>query len=313
MLIPAHRTMSKIQIVNELHGPARRNYPRRRVITKGIDDLWQCDLVEMIPYARENKGFKYMLTVIDVFSKYSWVEPIKSKSAENVSVSLDKILRQRTPKNLQTDKGKEFYNSRFKQLMKLYNVNHYSTFSNMKASVCERFNRTLKTCMWREFNYQGSHNWLKILPRLVDEYNNRRHRTIGMKPSDVTVKKEKILLRTVYSNIKISGMAKLKIGDFVRISKFKNIFDKGYEPNWSTEIFVISKVQHTNPVTYKLKDMQDTEISGGFYEHEVKKTKYPDIYLVEKILRRKGSQAYVKWLGLDSSHNSWVKKSDITN
>lgn len=304
--------MSKKQIVNELHKPARRNYPRRRVITKGIDDLWQCDLVEMIPYARENKGYKYMLTIIDVFSKYAWVEPIKSKSSENVTFALAKVFKKgRVPTNVQTDNGKEFYNSKFKELMKQHHVNHYSSFSNLKASVCERFNRTLKTVMWREFNYQGSHNWIKMLNRLVKQYNNKRHRTIGMKPIEVSHKNEDHLLDTVYSNIKISGRAKLKVGDFVRISKFKNLFEKGYEPNWSTEIFVIDKIQHTNPVTYKLKDLKDMPITGGFYEYELQKTEYSDIYLVEKVLRKKGDQAYVKWLGFNKSFNSWINTSDI--
>lgn len=304
--------MSKLQIVNELHRSARKNYPRRRVITKGIDDLWQCDLVEMIPYARINKGYKYLLTIIDVFSKFAWAEPIKSKSAENVSLALLKVFKQgRVPKNLQTDNGKEFYNSNFKELMKQYNVNHYSTYSTLKASVCERFNRTLKTSMWREFSYQGSHNWLNMLSKLVKQYNNKRHRTIGMKPVDVTHKNEKILLKTAYSNIKISGRAKLKIGDHVRISKIKNLFGKGYEPNWSTEVFKIEKIQHTNPITYKLQDLQDNPITGGFYELELLKTKFPNIYLVEKVLRTKGSKAYVKWLGFNKSFNSWVNKSDL--
>lgn len=306
--------MSKIQIVNELHRPARRNYPRRRVITKGIDDLWQCDLVEMIPYARENRGYKYLLTIIDVFSKFVFAEPIKSKTGENVTSALAKVFKQsgRAPKNLQTDNGKEFYNSKFKALMKKHNVNHYSTFSNMKASVCERFNRTLKTIMWKEFNYQGSHKWLGTLAGLLDRYNNRRHRTLGIKPVEVTRKNEKYLLNTVYSNIKITGRAKLKVGEYVRISKFKNIFDKGYEPNWSTEVFVVDKIRYSNPVTYLLKDMQGAPIKGGFYEHELQPTKFHNVYLIEKTLRMKGSKAYVKWLGFDKSHNSWVNKSDIT-
>lgn len=304
--------MSKQEIVNELHKSARRNYQRRKVITKGLDDLWQCDLVIMIPYARENKGNKYLLTVIDVFSKFAWAEPVKSKSAADVTNAMSRILKQnRTPKNLQTDNGKEFYNSEFTNLMKKYKINHYSTYSNLKASVVERFNRTLKNCMWREFSLQGTYKWDKILQKLVSKYNNTKHRTIGLKPINVTKSNEKFLLNTVYSKIKIFGRGKFKEGDYVRISKYKGTFDKGFTPNWSTEIFRIIGKQITNPITYKLEDLSGDLIKGGFYEEELQKTQFPNTYLVEKILKRKGSQVYVKWLGFNSSHNSWINKKDI--
>lgn len=304
--------MSKKLIVKELHKPARKNYPRRRVLTKGLDELWQADLVEMIPYARENKGQKYLLTVIDVFSKFAWGEPVKTKSADDVTQAMIRIFKKgRVPQKLQTDNGKEFYNSKFKNLMKHNEVHHYSTFSNLKASVVERFNRTLKGIMWREFSLRGKYQWVNILPDLLMEYNERKHRTIGMRPIDVTKKKEKHLLNTVYSSIKIAGRAKFKVGDHVRISKAKSLFAKGYTPNWSTEIFTIVKVQITNPVTYKLEDMRGQPIEGGFYEQELQKTMHHDIYLVEKVLRKKGNKVYVKWLGLDKSHNSWIDKTNV--
>lgn len=134
--------MSKRQLVEELHKPARRNFKRRRVIIKGIDDLWQADLVEMIPYATVNKNYKYLLTVIDCFSKYAWALPIKSKTGVDVTNAMHNILSQgRCPKNLQTDDGKEFFNSNFQNLMKRKSINHYSTYSVMKASICERFSK----------------------------------------------------------------------------------------------------------------------------------------------------------------------------
>ena len=128
-------------VVEELHKPARRNYQRRKFDMRGIDETWQADLVEMQPYARENKDYRYMLTVIDVFSKYAWAVPVKRKSADNVIAAMKLVLSQdRAPTNLQTDRGKEFYNSSFQNLMKQYKINLYSTYSNLKASICERFN-----------------------------------------------------------------------------------------------------------------------------------------------------------------------------
>ena len=182
----------KLSVVTELHKPARKNYPRRRVEMRHIDETWQADLVEMIPYSKVNKGFKYLLTVIDIFSKYAWAVPVKSKNGKDVTVAVKSILDQgRVPENMHTDRGKEFYNSQFENLMQLHNIKLYSTYSNLKASIIERFNRTLKNMMWLQFSLQGNYKWIDILHTLISKYNNRKHRTIGMKPGEVTAKDEK--------------------------------------------------------------------------------------------------------------------------
>ncbi|XP_070162568.1 uncharacterized protein [Polyergus mexicanus] len=269
------------------------------------------DVVEMRPYARLNKGHNYILTVIDVLSK--WAVPLKSKSANEVTRALSKIMRdsKRCPKNLQTDKGKEFYNADMRNFAKKRGVNHYSTYSVMKASIVERFNRTLKNFMWKYFTLNGTYKWIDELPRLVEEYNTRKHRTISMRPVDVTPKIADKLLNTVYSNIKIAAPVKFKVANPVRVSKFKTIFEKGFTPNWTTEIFRITKIQRTYPVTYLLKDSRGEPIAGGFYEHELLRVDDPNVYLVEKVLRRKGDKIYVKWLGMDESHNSWINKTAV--
>ncbi|XP_018406601.1 PREDICTED: uncharacterized protein LOC108782743 [Cyphomyrmex costatus] len=119
------------------------------------------------------------------------------------------------------------------------------------------------------------------------------------------------LLGTVYGAIKIAGPAKFKVGDAVRVSKYKTIFEKGYTPNWTTEVFRIVRVQRTNPVTYLLEDYRGEPVAGGFYEHELLRVANSDVYLVEKVLRKKGDRVYVKWLGFDGSHNSWINKRDV--
>lgn len=299
----------KVTIAEELHRPARRNFTRRHVDIRGLDETWQADLVDMTKYAHVNKGFKYLLTVIDIFSKYAWAIPTKSKSGPDVTSAMKLVLKEgRTPKKLHVDQGKEFYNKDFEALMKQYGIKMYSTFSNVKASICERFNRTLKTKMWKMFSVQGTYKWIDIVDELVMEYNSTKHRTIKMKPKDVTVKNEKYLLRHIYGKFEANRTQKIKfkVGDNVRISKYKTVFEKGYTPNWTTEIFKISKVQNTNPVTYILEDGQNEPIEGAFYQEELAKVKYPDVYLVEKVIKRKGNKEYVKWLGFDSSYNSWI-------
>lgn len=305
--------MSKVKrdIVMELHKPARKNFKRRHVVLNGIDDLWQSDIGDFIKYSRENRGNKYILFVIDCFSKYLWTHPLKTKNAVDVENVMHEILREgRVPKNMQTDAGKEFYNKSFKGLMKKYGINHYSSYSTKKASIVERVIRTIKNTLYKTFTLQGTYKWIDILSEITNNYNNTKHRTIKMKPSKVTASNEKHLLATVFSNIKVKGKSKFKVGDAVRISKYKGTFDKGYTHNWSCEIFKIYKVKVTDPVTYLLEDMKGLPILGGFYEQELQRVKYEDIYLVERVLRRRGNKVFVKWLGLPISENSWISKKN---
>lgn len=304
----------KEQIANEIHKPARKKFLRRKVIVKGIDDLWQCDLIDMIKYNKYNKGYKYLLTVIDVFSKYAWAKPIKDKSAKAVASAMKEVFTLgRRPNNLQSDLGSEFYNKNFNELMKKHSINHYSTYSTLKASVVERFNRTLKNIMWKKFTINGSYNWIDMLQEIIKLYNNKKHSTIKIKPCDVNKSNEKEILQNIYAYKKLTmkGEPKYDVDDYVRISKYKSEFSKGYTPNYSSEIFKVSKVVPTEPVTYLLNDVNGNPILGGFYQEELVKVKYPDIYLVEKILKRKKGKVYVKWLGFSSNFNSWVPENSI--
>lgn len=301
------------KIIDELHKSPRKNFPRRYVNVKGINDLWQADLVEMQPYAKINKNYKYLLTVINVFSKKAYAKPILNKTASHVTHAMNEILNESSsrPNHLQTDNGTEFHNKMFKDLMKKNEINFYSTYSSLKASVIERFNRTLKNKMWKQFSYQGSYKWLNLLDELIETYNNARHRTIKMAPNAVNNNNEKNILHTIYNRPSIWLKNKFKIGDVVRISKYKSVFDKGYTPNFSTELFKIISVNKKSPVTYLLEDMKNNPIAGQFYEMELQKTKYPDSYLVERVLKKRGARVFVKWLGFPSSENSWINKSAL--
>lgn len=309
--------MSKADVVNELHRSARKNFPRRKFEMRGIDDTFQIDLVEMIPFAKENSGNKYMLVVIDTFSKYAWIEKLKDKSGKEVTKAMKSILEsnpKRIPKNIQSDMGKEFYNSNFQDLMRLFKINHYSTFSKLKASIVERFNRTFLNKLWRRFNLQGSHKWLRQIKDILYEYNHQKHRTIRMRPIDVNKKNEAAILRNIYRKnaiIQTIKKPKFRVNDFIRISKYKSIFEKGYTPNWSAEIFKVIKVLPTDPITYKINDLNGIEIKGCFYEHELLKTLNKDIYLVEKAIKRRGRKIFVKWLGFGDEHNSWINEKDF--
>lgn len=308
--------MSKKEIIDELHKSARRNFPRRCTVIKGIDDLWQADLIDLQKYSNFNKGHKYILVVIDTLSKYVWTSSLKSKEKNCVVNAMHQIFKDssRKPKHLQTDLGKEFYNDIFGQLLKKYNVNHYSTYSVKKASIVERVIRTLKSHIFKLFSLYGCYQWVgKLLNTVIENYNSTIHRITKFKPKDVNKTNEKVVLCNIgkaYRNRK-HLKPKFQVGDHVRISKFKGDFYKGYTPNWSTEIFTVVKVNDTNPPTYHLEDKHKQVILGTFYEYELQKTKYPDIYLIEKIIKRKGNKYFVKWLGLSNEENSWIDKNEI--
>lgn len=263
------------QLVQELHSPARRNFPRRRVIIKSLYDLFETDLIDMSKFSRQNKGTKFLLVVINTFSKFCWVRPLKSKSANDVVQAMDDILKSTSnlPANLHSDRGKEYFNSKFKHLMNKYNINHYSRQSIVKASMAERLNRTLKMKIWKHFTSTGKYKYIDVLQNLVDQYNSSVHRTTGLIPKLVTHADEKYLLKHVYNRIGVKTKPRFKKGDIVRISKFKHLFEKGYTANWSSELFKIVKVDPAWPVTYKLEDFAGEPILGNFYEPELLKTK----------------------------------------
>lgn len=307
--------MSKADVVNEIHKNTRVHFPRRHVITKDIDDLWQADLIDMQAISKDNYNFNYILVIIDTFSKYAWTAALKRKNKDVVCNAFKSILKnERVPKNLQTDLGTEFYNDKFKKLMQTYNINHYSTYSTKKASIAERLIRTLKSRLYKQFSLKGNYNWIKdTLKDIVFDYNHTHHRSIGECPANVNKNNKNLILKRLLKSVarSFTKPKNFKIGDFVRISKYKGTFEKGYTPNWSTEIFKITKVQNTCPTTYLIEDMRKQPILGAFYKQELQKTKCPYIYLVEKVLKRKGNQVLVKWLGLASSENSWINKSNI--
>lgn len=308
--------MSKEQVVKEIHRPARRNFQRRSVILKGINDLWQADLMDMKSLKKYNNGYAYILTIIDCFTKFAWALPLKTKSKQEVVERFNIIIQTSgPPNNLQTDRGTEFYNKPFQELMDKLGINHYSTYSTKKASIVERLIRTLKNKLHASFSYNGNYKWVgKCLENVLHSYNNTTHSITKYRPVDVNTDSENIVKYNIIKfNNKRTKLSKknFKIGDSVRISKYKSSFDKGYTPNWSTEIFTINAVNKTAPVTYHIQDQRQQPISGSFYQEELQKTNNPNVYLIEKVIRKKGDKLFVKWLGLSNRENSWVNKSSI--
>ena len=208
-------------------------------------------------------------TTIDVFSKYVWVIPLKNKTGPALVTAFKEILESgRKPQKIQTDEGTEFFNKHFKDLMKAEEIQLYNTYNETKASVVERVIRTLKTRMWRYFTAKKTMRYIDVLQDLVDAYNQSKHRSIQKKPINVTQENEREVWHTLYGEReekKKPVSYKFEIGDQVRISKMKRTFEKGYLPNFSKEIFTVSQQIPREPPVYKLKDYDQEELSGTFY------------------------------------------------
>jgi hypothetical protein len=303
-----------------LHKPVRKNFKRNKTIVNGIDYLWQADLADMQDLSRDNQGHRYILTVIDVFSKFAWAIPVKDKGSKSMLDAFKTLFHVsgRVPKKLQTDQGKEFLNKEVQKILKSKNVEFYFTNSENKASVVERFNRTLKTRIWTYFSAHQTRKYLDILPNIVDSYNHTIHRTIGMKPADVKPEHEDKLWVHMYGDGSSAKLCKrqLKTGDMVRISKHKRTFDKGYLPNWTQEHFIVKKSRKHPRQVVELNDISDEPILGTFYSEEIQPIK-TNANLIEKVLRKRKvngrEEMLVKWLGWPTKFNSWITSEDVQN
>ena len=298
----------------ELNKPVINKFERKKVIVNRIDEIHSCDLVDMIKYSKVNRGYKYIFTNIDIFSKYAWSFPIKSKTIKDIKPCFEKIFKERKPKYIWSDQESSFFSKEMLKFFEDNNVKIYHTYSSLKAVVIERFNRSLRELMMKEFVKNNNTVWYNILPELIRKYNNRYNRTIKMKPIDVNKSNEKYIKNTVYNYNITNKKPKYKINDLVRISlKRRELFDKPTgNIKWSEELFKIYKINKSNVITYQLKDMNDEIIKGIFYEREISKTKNTTgEYIIEKILKTKGDQMYVKWRGYSNNFNSWVNKYDI--
>ena len=202
-----------------------------------------------------------------MYSKYAFFIPLKDKKGISIVNAFDKIIKQskRKPNKIWVDQGSEFYNNKFKKWLSDNNIIMYSTYNEGKPVVAERFIRTLKNKLYKHMTATSKNVYYNVLYGIVNEYNNTKHSTIKMKPKDVGYNNKR-----VYIDEHNEKDSRFKVGDRVRISKFKNIFAKGYTPNWSRELFIVNKINDTVPYTYNLKNLNDEEIIGSLSSNNIK-------------------------------------------
>ena len=207
------------------------------------------------------------MCAIDIFSKYAWVVSLKAKREIDIANAFQKIISElRKPNKIWVDQRGEFYNNVFKSFLKINNIKMYSTYNEGKSAVAERFIRTSKNKILKRMAAVSKNVYFNLLDDIANKYENAVHRSIKMKPINVTSNSY-----AEYNEDSNVTKPKFKVDDRVRISKYKNIFAKGYTQNWSEEVFVISKIKNTVPWTYVVSDLNGELITGSFYEKELQK------------------------------------------
>ena len=285
-------------------------------MVSGNNEIWAADLADLSILEEYNEGNNFLLLVIDTFNKYGWIVPLKNKTGKTLVKAFKTIFKEGIkPKKLWTDKGREFYNKNMKDLLKLNDIELYSTENEEKSSIAERWIRTMKEKMFKYFTDNNTNRYIDVLPDLVEDYNNTVHSSTKFTPIEASKEKNKLKVwRNLYPDrYKTSRLnPKFSVGDEVRITKKKKVFEKGYTTKWTEEIFTIKEIRETNPITYKLEDLQGEEIKGTFYEPELQKTKQ-QIFRIEKIIKKEKNKSFVKWKGYPDKFNSWVNNKDLIN
>lgn len=285
---------------------------------------WEIDLIDLSRLIESNYPFRYALTVIDCFTRQGEARPLKSKQGLEVSQQMEDIILSAgvAPVYIQCDEGGEFLSSHFQRMIKKHKIKFRIARNQHHAAMVERFNRTLKSKLFKYLTYKESEKWVDVLPKIVEGYNKAPHRSLGgLTPNQVNDKNsysiwEHSYLHNLQAKNKFS-FPKFKENDFVRVSKLKKLFEKAYTQSFSTEVYKINNVIFRNGVyAYQLISLVNEILKGLFYEHELVKVYYtPDSYFkIERILNRRiqpngSKEIFVKWKGWDSSHNSWIPET----
>ena len=332
------------QYTYTLHKPVRHVFKRNQTVVHHRDQQWQADLADMRTLADKNDGHCYILTCVDVLSRYAWAVPVRSKSAKDMLVAMRELFKRaapRKPTRLQTDKGLEFYNNSVKEFLVAQQVELFSTNSDMKAALVERFNRTLKSRIYKHFTEHRTERYVNVLQDFVYAYNHARHRTIGRAPADVeTEQDEHDVWRRVYYDSKEAQLQRsdanqrqrIANGERVRLSKYKAGFEKGYVPTWSRELFEVvgRREPHRGKsrcrLVYKLRDMQGEAIEGACYPEEVQHVpeakastagNLPGVLEIDRVLRMRkhgrAAESLVQWRGWPDKFNRWLTQAELAH
>lgn len=263
-----------------LHKPIKNKIKSRRYISSGLNKYFQMDLMVLNPQtAKANLHKNYILICMDTFSRKLFAKPIRTKTGIEVANAVQSIINDNNgipPGKIVTDKGKEFLNIQFQNLMKKYKITHFTTENVQHAAIAERVIRTLREKIGKFLTFKNSKTFITHLNDFVHAYNNKPHRALpkNMSPIEVTKDNELLVWKHQFSKHfrkapGLYGKAKAKVGDIIRVSEWQGRFKKSGNITFTKEKFIITHVLETKPRTYKISDLKGEEILGAFYPSEI--------------------------------------------
>ncbi len=302
-----------------LHKPAAKKFPRLHYVADGPYDQFQADLLDFGALVKYNDGYRYLLVVIDIFTRRAWVEPLKSKSANEVLKAIEAVFGrcERLPHKFQTDRGTEFVNAKLQKLLEAKGITWLATQNQeIKCAQAERLNQTIGRRLHRYFTYKQTRRWTDVIQDMISSYNASPHRSLKFHaPNDVTDANF-----VEYQNLpKLEYLARrlprinVKVGDYVRISLKKGQMEKGALQQWSDEVYkVYEKLHVQDRVLYKLKDLLGEEMVGRFYPYELRVVpEQTNESAPIGIIKQKGNKVLVHYIGWDKKFDVWMNKKDI--
>ena len=247
--------------INEIFskGP-RKSYPTNKTDVYQIDDIWSLDILDLKDYApKNNTGYRYVLVIMDNFSKFGWTVPLKNKNAQTIKDSFEKILisSKRKPTLMQSDRGNEFYNNIFQDFLNKNNIKVSSRNTSYGAVFAERFNRTIRDLLKKPVFEKGDGNWIDVLPTITKQYNNRIHSSTKLTPIQASLKKNE---GYVYKNLldkRKKVKPKFQINYLVRTADLKKTFSKSDTTNWSYKLYKITEIINDTISTYKIDNLPE--------------------------------------------------------
>lgn len=305
-----------------LQKPARKSFKNPRVVVNRIDEQYDMDLIDVSSLSKNNDGITYLLVVIDIFSRYLWIQPLRNKTGTQVAKALDKVFSEgRICEKLRSDNGKEFVNNVVKEYLKSKNIYHFTTQNSPKANYAERIIKTVKGMLFKYFQKKRTYRYIDILSDIVTSYNLTPHKSLNyVAPENVTKENEANLWAYMYlkpSKVKRVRPFLFKRNDIVRLSHTNMVFKRSYDEQFSKEVFKITKrFRVQNIPQYKIRDMKNYLIKGNFHEAELQKIEKDEdaLWLIEKVVRkrkRNGQMQYLcKFEGFDDSFNQWIPEKD---
>ena len=246
--------------INEIYSkPPKKNYPTNKTDVYYIDDIWSLDILDLKDYGPENnRQYRYVLVIIDNFSKFGWTLPLKNKNSQTIKDSFEKILisSKRKPNLIESDRDKGFYNNLFQYLNK-NDIKLYSRNSSFGSVFAECFNRTIRDLLKKPVFEKGDGNWTDVLQTITKQYNRRIHSSTKLTPIQASLRKNE---GYVYKNL-LDKRKKIKpryeIGDLVRTADLKKTFSKGDTSDWSYRLYKIIEISNDTIPTYKIDNLKE--------------------------------------------------------